>query len=92
MKSAISVTEAVRNFADFINRVVYRGEEFTLERGGRPVARLVPVPQAGRLGDLPSLLASMPELGPEEADALARDLEKAAEEFAEAAEVDPWES
>lgn len=92
MKGLISVTEAVRNFADFINRVAYRGEEFTLARGGRAVARLVPVPQAGRLGDLPELLTSVPELGPEEAKAFADDLRLARDELAGAPEVDPWES
>ncbi len=92
MRGHISVTEVVRNFADFINRVVYRAEEFTLVRGGRPVARLVPVPQAGRLGDLPGLLDSVPELGPEEAEAFAEDLKKAAGELSAAPEVDPWES
>ena len=92
MKRTISVTEAVRNFADFINRVVYRGEHFVLERGGRPVARLVPVPQSARLGDLPDFLASVPELGPEEAEALDRDLRRASEDLPPLPEVDPWGS
>ncbi len=92
MKSTISVTEAVRNFADFINRIAYRGEHFVLERGGRPVARLVPVPQAGRLGDLPELMADVPRLDPEESEALARELKEAAESLAPLSEGDPWES
>ena len=54
MKPVITVTDAVRNFADFINRVVYRREEFVLERGGRRVAQLVPVPEGRRLGELPA--------------------------------------
>ncbi|MFH1764139.1 MAG: type II toxin-antitoxin system Phd/YefM family antitoxin [Gemmatimonadota bacterium] len=92
MKGTISVTEAVRNFADFINRVAYRGEHFLLERGGRPVARLVPVPQSGRLGDLPGLLASVPGLSREEAEGLARDMADASEELPPLAEGDRWES
>ena len=92
MKSTISVTDAVRNFADFINRVAYRGEHFVLERGGRPVARLVPVPQAGRLGDIPGLMAAIPRLGPQESEALAQDLREAAEELTSLSEEDPWES
>jgi prevent-host-death family protein len=92
MKGTISVTEAVRNFADFINRVAYRGEHFVLERGGRPVARLVPVPQAGRLGDLPSLLGNVPGLGPEDAEEFARDMEDASAELPPPAESDSWES
>ena len=77
MKTPISVTEAVRNFADFINRVVYRGEDFVLERGGRPVARLIPVPRAGRLGDLPILLDTVPKLSAEDAETLVADMENA---------------
>ena len=92
MKGTISVTEAVRNFADFINRVAYRGEEFVLERGGRPVARLVPTPQAGRLGDLPELLANVPRLTPEEAESLSRDLEADLNGLPPLAESDRWES
>jgi prevent-host-death family protein len=92
MKGTISVTEAVRNFADFINRVAYRGEQFVLERGGRPVARLVPVPQAGRLGDLRALLVDLPGLGEQEADAFARDLESASKDLPPLPKVDPWES
>jgi prevent-host-death family protein len=92
MKGTISVTEAVRNFADFINRVVYRGEQFVLERGGRPVARLVPVPRAGRLGDLPGLMAAVPGLTPEEGEALARDLAEASRGLPPLSGADPWES
>ena len=92
MKGTISVTEAVRNFADFINRVAYRGEHFVLERGGRPVARLVPVPQAGRLGDLPGLLANGPGLDPGEAEAFAQDMGDALGTLPPLAERDPWES
>jgi antitoxin (DNA-binding transcriptional repressor) of toxin-antitoxin stability system len=92
MKGTISVTEAVRNFAEFINRIVYRGEAFTLERGGRPVARLVPVPQAGKLGMLPGLLDAAPRLDPEEAESLARDLAESAELLSPPSGRDPWES
>ena len=31
MSGELSVTELVRNFADYINRVVYRGERFVIE-------------------------------------------------------------
>ena len=92
MKGTISVTEAVRNFADFINRVAYRGEQFVLERGGRPVARLVPVPQAGRLGDLPDIMAAIPKLGPVDAEDFARVLEDGSAELPPLSEGYEWES
>lgn len=92
MNVAISVTQAVRNFADVVNRVLYRGESFLLERGGRPVARLVPVPRGARLGDLPDLLEGVPDLGSSDAEALSRDLEKAREDLLSLPEEDPWGS
>ena len=40
--SAISVTEAARNFADCVNRAHYQNVTFVLLKNGSPVARLVP--------------------------------------------------
>lgn len=42
MDSRISSTRAAREFSDLLNRVKYRGEHFVIERGGEPVADLVP--------------------------------------------------
>ncbi len=63
MKTTASVTDVLRNFSEYINRVAFRGERFILVRGGKPVAELSPVPLGTRLGDLPSLLDSLPQLG-----------------------------
>jgi len=41
-KTAISVTEAARNFADCVNRAHYQDVTFVLLKNGSPVARLVP--------------------------------------------------
>ena len=92
MKHTISVTEAARNFADIVSRVFYRGERFVLERGGKPVARLIPIPRGGRLGDLPGLLEAVPRLSSEEAEALDRDVHEARESLPELGGEDPWES
>jgi antitoxin (DNA-binding transcriptional repressor) of toxin-antitoxin stability system len=40
MEQMISVTEAVRNFSDLINRVYYQGHSYLLMRGGVIVAKL----------------------------------------------------
>jgi antitoxin (DNA-binding transcriptional repressor) of toxin-antitoxin stability system len=40
--TAISVTEAARNFADCVNRAHYQNVTFVLLKNGSPVARLVP--------------------------------------------------
>jgi antitoxin (DNA-binding transcriptional repressor) of toxin-antitoxin stability system len=92
MKHTISVTEAARNFADIVSRVFYREERFILERGGRPVARLIPVPRGGRLGDLPGILDGIPSLSVEEAEALGRDMDEARASLPELRDEDPWES
>jgi antitoxin (DNA-binding transcriptional repressor) of toxin-antitoxin stability system len=78
--SDVTVTVVARNFADFVNRVAYRGERFRLVRGGRAVAELTPVPAARRLGDLPDLLAEIPQLGPD-AEAFRRDVDGARSEI-----------
>ncbi len=91
MRVAATVTEVLRNFSDYINRVSYRGERFVLVRGGKEVAELVPAPTAGRrLAELPAVLASLPRLGEDEAARFARDLDAA--RSALAPPVDPWAS
>lgn len=92
MKISATVTDVIRNFADYINRVAYRGERFVLIRGGRPVAELGPVPVGTRLGELPELLASLPRLKPEEAEAFSEDLDTARAELRTGVLRDPWDS
>lgn len=41
-KTAISVTDAARNFAECVNRAHYQNVTFVLLRNGSPVARIVP--------------------------------------------------
>jgi prevent-host-death family protein len=42
----ITATEAARRLSDLLNRVRYRGEAFTITRGGEVVAELAPSPSA----------------------------------------------
>jgi antitoxin (DNA-binding transcriptional repressor) of toxin-antitoxin stability system len=46
MRNTISATELVRNLGDILARIRYRHESFVIERNGRPVARMDPVPGA----------------------------------------------
>ncbi len=93
MKTTASVTEVSRNFADFINRVAYRGEEFVLVRGQKPVAELRPVPHGRKLGEFPELMRSLPSLAAGDVDTFARDLSDLREEIATEEELrDPWAS
>lgn len=87
-----SVTEIARHFADYINRVVYRGERFVLVRGNKPVAELGPLPAGKRLGELPELLRSLPRLSEDEAAEFADDLAAARSVLSSVEVRDPWES
>ena len=90
MSETLTVTEVVRHFADYVNRVAYRRESFVLVRGSRPVAELRPLPTGKRLAELPGLLASLPRL--DDVEAFAADLDVARDELARGELVDPWQS
>jgi len=88
--SDVTVTQVARNFAEYVNRVAYRRESFTLLRGKKPLAELRPLPTGARLSELPGLLASLPRLTEAEAHDLAADLDAARDELGEAR--DAWRS
>lgn len=77
----ISVTEASRNFADYVNRARYQGTTFVLLKNGRAVARLLPDQSKPKTGkELASALRDALEgvrLTSDEAEAWLRDLEEA---------------
>jgi antitoxin (DNA-binding transcriptional repressor) of toxin-antitoxin stability system len=88
-ETTISVTEAARNFADFVNRAHCQRQSFVLLKNGVPVARLVPVGElVCRGSDLAEALAGI-ELTPAEARAWQRDLKTARKMFKPPR--DPWE-
>lgn len=87
-----SVTDVARNFAEYLNRVAYRGESFTLTRGGKPVAELTPVPRGVRVSDLPAILASLPKLSAEELESFAADIEEGRPRPSDDDFRDPWAS
>jgi antitoxin (DNA-binding transcriptional repressor) of toxin-antitoxin stability system len=92
MSQTLTVTEVARHFAEYINRVAYRGECFVLVRGNKPIAELRPLPAGTRLAELPALCASLPHLSPTDAAQLAVDLTAAREALACAEVHDPWQS
>jgi len=78
MDKTITATEAVRKFSEILNSVKYRGDRYTILRGGSPVASLFPVEISTEekvLGELKRLLKSLPKLG-EEAEKFAQDLKE----------------
>jgi antitoxin (DNA-binding transcriptional repressor) of toxin-antitoxin stability system len=62
MNARVSATEVARNLSDFLNRVRYRGERFTVVRGGEDVAEIGPAPRRGvvTLGEVRRALAACP--------------------------------
>lgn len=74
--SNITITEISRNFSDFINRVAYRGEHFTVFRGKKAVAEIRPIPAGKTLGEMKNILESLPQLSPQEANEFGADLEE----------------
>ena len=71
----MSVTQAVRQFSDLLNRVFYQGATVELERGNKVIARISPVGRKSsfKVKDLNRLFAKLPSLG-EDAEAFAKDL------------------
>lgn len=92
MSQTLSVTEMARHFAEYINRVAYRGECFVLMRGNKPIAEIRPLPTGKRLAELSALLASLPHLSATEAEQFAEDLTAAREALARLEVHDPWRS
>ena len=89
---SLSLTEVVRNFSEYVNRVAYRGERFILLRGRKPVAELRPVASGLTLGELESLLRALPALTPAEADALAADMQAGRAQLSPETLRNPWQS
>jgi len=88
--SDVTVTQVARNFADYVNRVAYRRESFTLLRGKKALAELRPLPAGARLSELPAMLASLPRLSATEAADFAEDLAAAQGDLGEVR--DAWQS
>jgi len=89
---SLNVTEVARHFSDYVNRAVDRRERFLLCKGRKPVAELRPIPSGRRLGDLPSVLASLPRLSKREAEAFSEDIRRSREKLMREGIRDPWAS
>ncbi len=71
----ISVTQAVRQFSDLMNRVFYQGTIVELKRGNKVIARIFPVTTKSTLTvkDLNQFFHELPLLG-EDSKVFAKDL------------------
>ena len=90
--TTLSVTEMVRGFSDYVNRAAYRGERFILLKGHKPVAELRPLPAGRLLGELETVLKSLPSLSADEAASFAEDIAAARAQLPPAEPSDPWAS
>ena len=86
----ITATELARNLADYLNRVAYRGEQFTIVRNGKPLGELRPLSPTGTAKDLIEALNTLEEWPAGELDAFARDVEEA-RRLGNRPQRDPWE-
>ncbi len=67
---SISATEAVRRFSELLNSIKYKGERYTILRGGKAAASIGPAEPSGRartLADLKEIMGQLPSLGDEAA-------------------------
>jgi antitoxin (DNA-binding transcriptional repressor) of toxin-antitoxin stability system len=79
MTKTISATEAVRKFSEILNSIKYTGNDYTVIRGGKPVASIGPAePHAktATLGELAALVKTLPSLG-NEAERFMKDISSA---------------
>jgi prevent-host-death family protein len=86
MQRRVSATELARNAGDILARVRYRGDSFVVERNGKPVARLVPMPGASR-GSVRDAVAAWRTAGRPDPE-FAEDLERIG--AADRIPGDPW--
>jgi hypothetical protein len=86
----ISVTDFVRNFADLINGVAYRGDRLRLKRGRRVLAEVHPAPSGHTLGELPAMLRALPHLLAEDEEAFGREIDESRAKLKQPG--DPWAS
>ena len=77
MHTRLSVTEMVRDFSGYIHRVTYCSRRFVLVKGRKPIAEIRPLAGGVKIGELERVLRSLPGLTPTEAEAFAKDLDRA---------------
>jgi prevent-host-death family protein len=92
VEKIVSATEVVRKFSEILNSIRYRGESYTIVRGGKPVAPILPVETSSRkelLGELKEMAKDIPGLGAE-ADRFRRDLRDILEHQPPMPKEDRW--
>ena len=92
MIKTISATDAVRTFSELLNAIKYKGESYTILRGGKPAATIGPAEKSTgerTLRELALVLKTMPSL--EDNDEFAADVEAIISNQPATPEKSPWE-
>lgn len=71
---SVTVSEAMRHFADLLHRVRHEGEWALLTDSGKPVARMLPASHAPKGADLALSWGDLPRLGSDDADEFESEL------------------
>lgn len=93
MIKTINATDAAREFSEILNSVKYKRDSFTVLRGGKPTAAIVPVESAGALltmRELRLIVKSLPRLG-EDSLQFARDINDISREQPATPDSSSWE-
>ncbi len=90
--NAVTVKEFSQEISDFLNRVAYHGESFTLLRHKTPLAEIRPVQAGRKLGDLPEILKAFPKLPVSEMNDFEEDLAEIRKQGNKEQLANPWES
>jgi len=93
MMKTINATDAAREFSEILNSVKYKRDSYTIMRGGKPTAAIVPVESALTLRTMSELLLIMkniPRLG-EDSLQFERDISNISREQPAMPESSSWE-
>jgi prevent-host-death family protein len=93
MTKTITATEAVRKFSEILNSIKYTGNDYTIVRGGKPVASIRPAETHAKeltLGDLTGLVKTLPSLG-EESERFKKALKEALKHQPHMPEKSKWD-
>jgi antitoxin (DNA-binding transcriptional repressor) of toxin-antitoxin stability system len=91
----VTVTDAVRNFSELLNNIRYRGDQYTIMRGGKPAATIGPAAgsvkdvKERKLSDLKDIIRNLPRLE-DDGEAFARDIAQAIALQPPVGEGNPW--
>jgi antitoxin (DNA-binding transcriptional repressor) of toxin-antitoxin stability system len=89
MATTLTVTEAARNFSDVVSRAFYRRETTVLLKGGKTVAKIVPVARGSVTGrTLAQRWADLPHMDASDAEAWAAEAEATKAQLS--TPHDPW--